>query len=278
MGDSPQQPDGFDALRRAGAFLLLAIVAWILVPVFVRGDTVLRSAAATFLAGLFANLVMARVFEDGGFASFGLGWREGSARELILGFIVGLASVAGLTGIALGFGLATLERVPMESAWPFAALAVFLGLGAFGEELMFRGYGFQVLARYWSAPRTIVATGMIFGIAHLLTNAGINLTGALNTALWGALLGFAFWRTRALWLPMGLHFGWNLGLVVIGVPLSGLTIKATGFALQWSAGELFSGGAYGPENGLLTTICAGAVFVILRGARFEGNRRAGGDS
>lgn len=280
MGDSPQQPDGFDALRRAGAFLLVVIVAWILIPAFIRGDTILRSAAATFLAGLLANLVIARVFEDGGggFASFGLGWQQGSTRELILGFVVGLGSVAALTGVALGFGIATLERVPVERAWPLPVLVVLLALGALGEELMFRGYGFQILARCWSARGTIAITGALFGVAHLLSNAGINFIGAMNTALWGSLLGYACWHTKALWLPTGLHFGWNLGLVAIGAPLSGLTIKATGFALQWSAGELLSGGTYGPENGLLTTICAGAVFVILRGARFEGTRRAGGDS
>jgi len=274
----PNHPDSFDAVRRAGAFLLLAILGWLLLPsVWRANDTIVRSALTTLGAGLIANLATARLFEKGRFSDFGLGWDSRSGKQIAGGLVLGLGSVGVLTLAALGFGLATIERVGADSAWPFPVLAILLALGALGEEMMFRGYGFQILARLWSAPGTIVATGVLFGVAHLLTNDGINPVGTVNTAIWGALLGYACWRTQGLWLPVGLHFGWNLGLVAIGVPLSGLTIKATGFALQWRAGELFSGGQYGPENGLLTTVCGGMVFLFLRGP-FSNNARAGGDS
>lgn len=264
----PNQPDSFDALRRAGLFLFLVIAGWILLPSVLRvDDAILRSTLATFGAGLIANTATVHLFEHGWVSDFGLGWGNSSIKQLGAGLALGLGSVGGLTLAAIGLGLATIERVEGNSDWPFPVLLILLAAGAAGEELMFHGYGFQILTRLWSAWGTIAATGALFGIAHLLTNEGINPVGTINTALWGALLGYACWRTQGLWLPMGLHFGWNIGLVLIGVPLSGLTIKATGFALRWSASELFSGGMYGPENGLLTTVCGGAVYVFLRGGK-----------
>jgi membrane protease YdiL (CAAX protease family) len=267
--------DSSDAVRRAGVFLLLVTTLWLILPgSFLISDVVLRSVAATLGAGLIANLISARLFETGRFSDFGLGWRRGSGKQLIAGFALGVGAVSLLALGALVSGVAKIERVPIDSAWPLPVLAILLFLAALGEETMFRGYGFQVLARGWNAGATIVGVGVVFGMAHFLTNPGISLIGTLNTALWGSLLGYAWWRTRTLWMPAGLHFGWNLGLVLIGVPLSGLTIKATGFALRWTGGELFSGGDYGPENGWLTTVCGGVVFLFLR----RGGLRAGGDS
>jgi len=40
----------------------------------------------------------------------------------------------------------------------------------------------------------------------------------------------------------------------------------TGYTLHWRAGDLWSGGAYGPEGGLLTTIVVIALFFVLQRA------------
>ena len=53
-------------------------------------------------------------------------------------------------------------------------------------------------------------------------NENASIFGIGNTMLWGVLLGFAYLRTRALWLPIGLHFGWNFALPLFGVNLAGL--------------------------------------------------------
>jgi hypothetical protein len=85
----------------------------------------------------------------------------------------------------------------------------------------------------------------------------------LNTVLWGVLLGYAFLRSRDLWLPIGLHFGWNAILPLFGVNLSGLTIEVSRYVYRWDLLPLWSGGDYGPEGGLLTTIFATALFFAL---------------
>ena len=85
----------------------------------------------------------------------------------------------------------------------------------------------------------------------------------VNTMAWGVLLGYSFVRSGDLWLPIGLHFGWNWALPLFGVNLSGFTMEVTGYALHWKIGPVWSGGAYGPEGGVLTSVVVVLLFVYL---------------
>jgi hypothetical protein len=137
-------------------------------------------------------------------------------------------------------------------------------IAATGEEMIFRGYAFQLLIQKIGPFATVLPVGVIFGFAHA-ANPNASGVGVLNTILWGILLGYAFLRSHDLWLPIGLHYGWNAVLPLFGVNLSGLTIDVTRYTYRWDLTPLWSGGKYGPEGGLLTTIFAVALFfAILR--------------
>ncbi len=112
-----------------------------------------------------------------------------------------------------------------------------------------RGYG------SWAG---ILGIGALFGIMHA-GNPGATTLAVVNTAGFGVLFGAALLRTHDLWLPIGIHFGWNATLPFLGVGLSGLTIRVTDYELVWKAGNLWSGGSYGPEASLL----ASGVLLIL---------------
>ena len=244
--------------------LFRSVAIWILTAGMLSGlDPVSRSVAASLIGGLAANLVVTRKFGSGRPADFGLGWTAASARQLSLGLLLGIGALSTIVIAAMAAGWAHWEpSEPGNIPWIVAALLA----GAAGEELLFRGYGFQFLARSWPTG-TIAASGALFGLTHLLLNQNIQLVGTLNTALWGALFAYAYCRTGSLWLPIGVHYGWNLATVLLGASLSGTTIMATGVELHWSAGELWSGGAYGPEGGLLATAAAAVVFLIVRRVR-----------
>ena len=103
---------------------------------------------------------------------------------------------------------------------------------------------------------------MLFGLAHG-ANPNATRLGLLNTGLWGVLLGCAFLRSHDLWLPIAMHYSWNAVLPIFGTDLSGITIEVTRYSYRWDLGPLWSGGAYGPEGGLLTTVAIGILFVGL---------------
>jgi uncharacterized protein len=135
--------------------------------------------------------------------------------------------------------------------------------GAFGEELLFHGYAFQLLMKRLGPYQTILPAGVLFGLAHA-NNPAASQLGIANTMLWGVLFGYAYLRSGSLWLPIGLHYGWNWMLPLFGVNLSGFTMGVTGRRLRWSAGEIWSGGDYGPEASLLTTVAVAALLVLVR--------------
>jgi hypothetical protein len=50
---------------------------------------------------------------------------------------------------------------------------------------------------------------------------------------------------------------------MFGVNVSGLKINMTGYVMQWTAGTVWSGGAYGPEASVLTSAVLFALFIYL---------------
>ncbi|HKO03099.1 MAG TPA: CPBP family glutamic-type intramembrane protease, partial [Candidatus Acidoferrales bacterium] len=92
------------------------------------------------------------------------------------------------------------------------------------------------------------------------------LLSTLNTALAGLLLATARLRSRALWMPIGLHFAWNLFLgPVFSFPVSGYAFGAAGTSSPPAVPPWLSGGAYGPEgSAALTGILVAAILLLLR--------------
>jgi hypothetical protein len=225
-----------------------------------------------FLGGLGGNLVIAavanllvlRIFTTRRLVELGLWWNRASMENLALG-ILGGAGAAGLVlGPALLAGAAHFKGTPNDQP-SFAVLVfvtVLLALGAMGEELMMRGYGFQILLAACGPWATIIPVGVVFAWLHT-GNPNATWLGIANTAGFGILFGYAFVRSRDLWLPAGLHFGWNLTLPLFGVNISGLRMKMTGHDMVWSAGNLWSGGEYGPEASVLTSVMMIVLAVYL---------------
>lgn len=214
--------------------------------------------------GLLANLLTMRIFDRRPFTDIGLQTGRPSALNFILGILFGggAAALMLLAPLLAGTGHLVL-RPNYTFAWP--SLLFFLAalwFAAAGEEMIFRGYAFQLLIEKMGPYATVLPVGVIFGLTHM-SNPYSSPLAVFNTILWGILLGYAFLRSHDLWLPLGLHFGWNAVLPLFGVNLSGLTIEVSRYSYRWDLLPLWSGGNYGPEGGLLTTIFAGALFFAL---------------
>lgn len=238
-----------------------AVAGWLLYPAV---EYLLAIILTGLLAACAANWLAMRIFERRSLPDIGMYWNDSSIRNLATGVFGGAAAAALVLAPPLMAGAASLR--PMPGAEPHfgaaAFLTVMLFLGAAGEEILFRGFGFQVLIRTLGAAATILPVGVIFALMHA-DNPNATALGIANTAGFGVLFGFAYLRSRDLWLPIGLHFGWNVTLPLFGVPVSGLKIGMTGYAMEWTAGTLWSGGDYGPEGSLLTSVVLVALCLFL---------------
>ena len=257
-----------------GAFALIAALGYFFVfPIliaFLGAPIFVVSTLGTFAAAAVANAVVLRIYERGNLSSIGLGWAAASRRNVSLGILGGMGAALVVLLLPLVLRGADLEPVPSEHfRWPsLLFVSILLLFGAVGEEMLFRGYAFQVLVKGMGAYATILPMAVLFGLAHS-QNLNFGPLPFFNTILWGIVLGYSFLRSGDLWLPIGLHFGWNWTLPLLGVNLSGFTMNVTGYVMHWKVGELWSGGAYGPEGGLLTTAVAVSLFYYLAKAPIQ---------
>ena len=182
---------------RVGAFALIAalgyffifpiIIAFIGAPIFVV------STLGTFAAAAVANAIVLRIYERGNLASIGLGWTTASRRNLSLGILGGVGAALVVILVPLILRIADFESVPGEHfRWPsLLFVSILLLFGAVGEEMLFRGYGFQVLVKGIGAFATILPTAVLFGLAHS-QNLNFGPLPLTNTILWGVVLGYYF--------------------------------------------------------------------------------------
>jgi hypothetical protein len=186
------------------------------------------------------------------------GFERRRASELRLAGATG--NFAG--GVILGAGLFTavyatlclLGVVRIDTvAWdPKVGILLAAAIGAaVAEELAFRGGVFRVVEDAAGTLVALLVSAALFGLLHA-ANPGATVVSTVSIALEaGVLLGLAYALTRSLWLPIGLHLGWNFTEGgVFGAAVSGG--KAHGLVHATAAGpDLITGGAFGPEGSVV---------------------------
>jgi membrane protease YdiL (CAAX protease family) len=169
----------------------------------------------------------------------------------------------------------------------------YFALQSLTEELLFRAFFFTLLAalvlllarllfgplpgsdaplRAQRAGRRWLVAGLIantvqslaFALLHA-RNPGVTPLALLNIGLAGAVLGWLYWGEGGLFGCWTFHALWNFMLAALAFPVSGLTfgppLLSTGIA---GAGlPLLSGGAFGPEGSLVSTVGLAAVLALL---------------
>jgi uncharacterized protein len=236
-----------------------SVFYWILSWFGVLAGTVLSTVAAA----LFTNWLVLRVYENCGLAAIGLTANRAAARNAVIGLAGGFAAACLVLGPPLLTGAAHLTpATDHPAAWTVQFTIPMLAAGSIGEEVLFHGYAFQRLLGLLGSFATVFFVGAVFAVMHG-ANPHATWFGLVNTAGFGVLFGYAFLRSRDLWLPIGLHFGWNCTLPLFGVNLSGLRMNVTGHEMVWTAGALWSGGEYGPEASVLTSGVLLLLFVYI---------------
>ncbi|MGB5873415.1 MAG: type II CAAX endopeptidase family protein, partial [Bacteroidota bacterium] len=207
---------------------------------------------------LAATYVMTRFVNKKPFGAVGLFLQERTIKEIGIGFLLGFLMVAGIFLVEYGLGYVEIAR--RELVLGDAVLAVGSSLAlfavvAFAEEALFRGYIFQTTIQAITFLPAMILFSTLFALAHW-GNPNVSAGGIVNIAVAGVWLSFAYMKTRSLWLPFGLHWGWNFSMTtVFSFPTSGLTHPDQQlFLLEQSGPEWVTGGAFGPEAGVLATI------------------------
>lgn len=189
-------------------------------------------------------------------------WLIGGIR--VEGFQLGGAGV-GQEFVAKGEGALFEEIVSRSFQQPGLqiALALLLAL-VLGGRL---GGGFERRmdrALVWSTWPAILLIAALFGYVHI-RNPGASYVTAFGNALGGLMYGIAFAGGRNIWLPLGMHWAWNFVQgPILGFPVSGTS--GPSLVTQQAVGaDLLTGGAYGPEGGLVGMAFRFVVIAMVLG-------------
>ncbi len=230
-------------------------------------------------SALFATWALAAGMEKRPVSSVGLRWGRAAAAEAAWGLLAGIVAIGTvlLAFAALGWVVAANSESAASQASEYsftqASLPLFIAPAAFGEELLCRGYPFQLLRSRFGPVAAVVATSTAFGLLHI-ANPGITWLAVTNLILAGVLLGVAYWRTGSLWFVAALHAGWNWMMAAPGFSVSGLDMGTRGLDFAPSAPALLTGGDFGPEGGLLVSLATVAgTAAVWHAGRLPGLSR-----
>jgi membrane protease YdiL (CAAX protease family) len=218
-----------------------------------------------------------RMLDLRSFADLGLRLNRAWWIDLAGGLVLGALLMTAVFGVALAAGWIECRAVPARSAefrpLPLALFLLFVSYVAvaFGEEILFRGYHLRNVAEglscRWVSPRaalwlSAVLTAALFAAAHS-NHEDASMLSRANTALAGMLLATTVICTGRLALPIGFHITWNFFQGgVYGFPVSGDEFHVALLTTKNVGPTLWTGGAYGPEGGLLATAAYTAGILL----------------
>ncbi len=240
--------------------LLLAAIPPVLLETLI-GDL---ATDPNFLVGVPAQVLAVtasvylarRLVDRRSFASLGLPWDRLALQDLLVGtalpaLMLGLVFVlewlAGwLTVEGFAWSEVDLLEVLLRTGMMFM---IFIIVGWY-EELLFRGYWLENLIEGAGPVWAVLISSAAFSLGHF-QNPGFSLNAFIGLLLAGFFFAYTVRRSGRLWLAIGLHIGWNFFEgTVYGFQVSGL--DAFRLIRQRVGGpELWTGGLFGPEAGLL---------------------------
>lgn len=184
---------------------------------------VLGGASVTALA-LLLVFAWRRYLLRRDWTGVGLPWRRSAVSQVLLGAAAGAVAALATNVLSLATGAARFgdwsaygETAGQVMATIAIVLSVSILMQGLPEEVLWRGHLHDLLATTLSPRTVLVLTSVCFGALHLFSQSGTE--GAFERALYilmAVALGFAAsagrLRTGAVWMAIGLHSGFHLGL------------------------------------------------------------------
>ncbi len=239
---------------------------------------VVLSGLFTLLSILLSVAIAGRWLDRRAFRDFGLHLSRAWWRDWAFGLGLGALLMLLIFAVEWAAGWITVTGLFRAPASGFAtgilqSAITFVFVG-FYEELFSRGYQLRNLAEglNWRriGPRGALLlayflSSLVFGGLHQANPNSTSLT-TLQLMLAGLFLGLGMILTGELAIPIGIHITWNFFQgPVFGFPVSGTLVSTSVFAVQQSGPEIWTGGAWGPEGGLvgILALLIGAAAILL---------------
>lgn len=200
-------------------------------------------------------------------AAQGLPFRSGWTREAATGMAIGWGAVVACVLVMALFGGIAVVISTQASAWGWLLADIaYFAFFALGEEVTFRGYGFQRFAL------VVGSSGAAFGFALFYAILQGMIPGWSNASIvfsviFSFLLTTAYLRTRALWVSWGLNFAWKasqaliFGLAVKGISSHSPIVEGNPMGPFW-----LTGGGFGLDASWIASLVLLIAFPVVYSA------------
>jgi membrane protease YdiL (CAAX protease family) len=233
-----------------------------------------------YLAVIVAIMFTTRIIDKRRFSETGIYLKRSWWVDLGFGLLLGVVLMTIIFIVELAAGWISIKEILyngnsdqplLVGLLPPLLLMLIVGVA---EELFFRGYlllnlaeGFNLhmISPRWAVIIAWLLTSALFGFAHII-NPNATVISSVYITLAGIWLGLGYILTGSLAIPIGIHITWNFFQgYVFGFPVSGgRDFTTTAIVIEQGGPQLWTGGAFGPEAGLigLATILLGVLVVI----------------
>lgn len=241
-------------------FILLLNLLLFLLPLILRKFSLVISAWLTMIAITMAVYFSRRWFDRRSFVSLGLFWNSRAVQDLFVGLGIAALIMTIIFSTEWALGWIGVDGVLWQRKLWSAVLVdlilwllFYIAIGWY-EELLNRGYWLQNIADGLNLFWGVLISSVVFGLSHLF-NANISPIAILWLMVISLFLAYGYLATHALWLPIGLHIGWNFFQgPVFGFPVSGTTSNGLIIQKHITGHSLLTGGTFGPEAGLILLV------------------------
>ncbi|HEY3376534.1 MAG TPA: CPBP family intramembrane glutamic endopeptidase [Armatimonadota bacterium] len=246
------------------SFLLLLFLALPIMPAVSDPQHIPPSVLAQMMAllypALLAGFVLAgcwavRTFDRLPTYTLGLSLRGPWLPSLLASLLTGITLIALMVAALSCSGMATILShaltMPAWQQWGWAATNLLFP--SVLAVVMWYGYAYQTLLRsIGPLPALLLIAGLATGY---LTPPNASPIMTMNTLLMSVLFGMLYLRSGSLWAPIGLHLGWTVGLLLFGLPISGVQlVTASPWSLACHAPSWIYDRVYGLEGGAAASI------------------------
>ena len=214
------------------------------------------------VALLYCKLIEKRSVKSVGFNKKGF--------DYIIGAVVAVLLLAVIVCACCVTGTFSFEGVTskIDVVYLIALFVAFL-IQSLAEETICRGFVLKSLSEKTSLPLAIFVSSTVFALPHLPSMIDADgcfaVVGIVNLYLVSILFSLLFMIRSNIYIVSGLHCVWNFVLNgVMGLSVSGSNSNENALmSFNVNAENILSGGVYGLEASIITTVVLGITTIIL---------------
>ncbi|MGL4344172.1 MAG: lysostaphin resistance A-like protein [Cellulosilyticaceae bacterium] len=201
-----------------------------------------------------------------GIETLGL-YKEKAIGQYVRGFVVAGMSLTAIVLLLVATGQFEMSFNGQSFAVGGMLLIPLIVLGwviqTAAEEILLRGYMLPTITAKSDLYKGIVISSIVFACLHLGNN-GTTVISLMNILLCGVALSLLCVKQQSVWGACGFHAAWNmLQGNVFGIAVSGLETQESLWITRILKNNSLSGGGFGIEGSLLTTLFFILMITIL---------------